>query len=107
MEYWETRAYRQEEAFATAVSAAEKLLAPDVVRLRYELGTDWAGDPAVFFKVTVRDQVMDEGRGGSLSRHVSELINRELDPREQWDVRHFETYRSVAEQERMQEPAWA
>ena len=107
MELYETRAYRREDDFAVAIIALEQKLLPDVVRLKYELGEDWAGDPAVFFKVTIRDEVMTEKRGSSLSRHISDVINRELDPREGWDVRHYETYRTVAERERMQEPAWA
>lgn len=107
MELRETRAYRREEEFAAAVAAIEKMLAPDVVRLRYELGEDWAGDPAVFFRVTAKNEVFREGRSAGLSQYISEVINRELEPREEWDVRFYDRFRSVAEQERLQEPAWA
>ena len=106
MELSETRAYRREDEFAAAIEAVERKLLPDVVRLKYELGEDWAGDPAVFFKVVVRTEVFQEGRIGVVSRYVTDVINRELEPREEWGVRAYDRYRSVAEQERMQEASW-
>ena len=41
---------------AAAVAEVERLLAPDVVHIRYEIGANWSGDWAVFFRVVLSDE---------------------------------------------------
>jgi hypothetical protein len=36
-----------------AVSEVLRLLAPDVVHIRYDIGEDWSGDWAIFFRVVL------------------------------------------------------
>jgi hypothetical protein len=37
------------------VRAAEAALKPDVVRIRYDIGEDWSGQWAIFFRVVLSD----------------------------------------------------
>jgi hypothetical protein len=41
------------------------------------------------------------------TRHVSFVIERELQPQEEWGVFPYFRFRSQSEQEAMREPAWA
>jgi hypothetical protein len=41
---------------ASAVAEVERLLAPDVEHIQYEIGQDWSGDWAVFFRVLLSDE---------------------------------------------------
>src|SRR5437660_10996284 len=45
---------RQAEIQA-AISQVESSLAPDVVRIRYEIGEDWSGEWAIFFRIVLSD----------------------------------------------------
>ena len=38
------------------VELARQALAPDVVRIRFNVGEDWTGDPALFFRVVLTDK---------------------------------------------------
>jgi hypothetical protein len=50
-----SKAFVQQAQFASAVSEVEQMLLPEVVRIRYTLGNDWTGEPAVFFKIVLTD----------------------------------------------------
>jgi hypothetical protein len=39
-----------------AVSEVVRLLTPDVVHIRYDIGQDWSGDWAIFFRVLLSDE---------------------------------------------------
>src|SRR5260370_22151719 len=38
-----------------AVQRAQNALLPDVVRIRYSIGSDWSGEPSIFFRVLLSD----------------------------------------------------
>jgi hypothetical protein len=59
------RAARERE-IAAAVKRAERKLKPDVVRIRFNPGFDWTGDPSVFFRIVFSD---DATRGMAASDH--------------------------------------
>ena len=39
-----------------AINEVERCLAPDVVRIRYDIGEDWSGQWAIFFRVVLTDE---------------------------------------------------
>ena len=101
------RAYRYEDEFAAAVAEVAKELPPEVVRVRYEFREDWVGEPSVFFNFTLADDAFVRGEFADLSTKIFWILNDRLDPEEEWGVHMYLRYRTVSEQERLQEPAWA
>lgn len=88
-----------------AIDAVERSLAPDVVHIRYDIGEDWRGQWAIFFRVVLTD---DAARRAL--RDVADKIVWGLS--EQLDftgigVSAYHNFRSVSEQAMLQEPAWA
>lgn len=45
-----------QQEIAQAVQRAAKALAPTVVRIRYDFGSDWTGDPSIFFRIILADE---------------------------------------------------
>jgi hypothetical protein len=38
-----------------AIKRVEQAIGPDVVRIRYEIGEDWSGQWAIFFRIVLKD----------------------------------------------------
>jgi hypothetical protein len=83
-------------------------LAPDVVRIRYDIGEDWSGQSgqwAIFFKVVLSDDAA-KGRLREVATKVVRGLAKRLDfP--SMGVFPYHNFRSVSEQAALQEPAWA
>jgi len=90
----------------TAVLRAMDVLAQKVVRIRYELGSDWTGDPAIFFRIVLTDAAASEPRLNNIANHVSLVLTREVRPEEHGLNAYF-NFRSESEQAQLNEPAWA
>jgi hypothetical protein len=97
---------RQTE-IAQAVAEVERLLAPDVVRIRYEITTDWQDEWAVYFRVVLQDEVFNIK--GRLSQ-IRDQLKQELDHRVDFDalgLLRYHKFRSASDQARVREEAWA
>lgn len=95
---------RQSEIQA-AIDATEKSLAPDVAHIRYEIGKDWSGEWAIFFRIVLTDDAAKHRLMGVRTKVVANL-DQQLDfPG--LGVYSYHNFRSVSEQAAMQEPAWA
>jgi hypothetical protein len=101
------RAIAQESRFAAAVAGIEQQLHPAVVRLRYTLGNDWTGDPAVFFRIILSDDASQRDRLLNAANGISAAIVQRIEPLEQWGVLPYFSFRSQSEQAHLNEPAWA
>ena len=101
------RAHTQEDQFASAVAAVERRLAPNVLRIRYDLEDDWMGEPAVFFKVILPDAVTELEHPSEITKWVQREIVQEIEPMEQWGVWPFFRYKTQSEQAHRNDPAWA
>jgi hypothetical protein len=88
-----------------AISEAVRLLAPDVVRIRYDIGPDWSGDWAIFFRVLVSDEA-SERRLRELAKQVVSHLEERLDFRSMGVFAYY-NFRTVSEQDALQEEAWA
>ena len=88
-----------------AVSRAAKALGPDVVRVRHNLGEDWTGEDAIFFRVVLSDRAAVEGQLGAFTQRVTELIDSEVRP---WELglMSFFAFRSASEQAEMKDQDW-
>ena len=88
-----------------AIDEVARNLAQDVVRIRYDFGEDWSGHWAIFFRIVLTD----EAAGRRLREVASKVVwglALQLDfPA--MGVFPYHNFRSVSEQEALQEPAWA
>lgn len=88
------------------IEKAVAALSPDVARIRYELGEDWSGDSAIFFRVLLKDSASKRSGLRDVARRVSEKISSEVQPRELGLQAYF-SFRSESEQVTLKEEGWA
>jgi hypothetical protein len=88
-----------------AVSEVVRLMAPDVVHIRYDIGRDWSGDWAIFFRVLLSDEASK-----TRLREVARQVVRRLDERLDFPsmgLFAYHNFRNVSEQAALREEAWA
>jgi hypothetical protein len=91
--------------FEDDLRQVEAKLRPQVVRIRYSFGSDWAGDPAVFFRVVLSDEV---SKGENLAEVTGEIgwkVFGDLNFAE-LDVIPYLNFRTNAEQTKLKDPEW-
>ncbi len=88
-----------------AVSEVVRLLAPDVVHIRYDIGQDWSGDWAIFFRVVLSDEASRARLREAATKVVLRLADR-LDFSSMGLI-PYHNFRSVSEQAVLREEAWA
>ena len=89
----------------TAIQNVVRSLHPDVERIRYEIGEDWSGQWAIFFRIVLSDDAARRRLRDAATKVVSGL-SQQLDfPG--MGVFPYHNFRSVSEQAMLQEPAWA
>ena len=71
-------AVRKEIEIAEGVADVERLLAPDVVYIRFNVGEDWSGDPAVTFNVMLSDDA-GKNRLWEIAKKVRASLDDRLD----------------------------
>jgi hypothetical protein len=94
---------RQQEV-QTAVNAVAKQLYPDVRYIRYDVGQDWSGDWAVFFRIVLSDEA-STNRLREIATQVVWRLAESIDFRA-LGVIPYHNFRSASEQALLQEPAW-
>jgi hypothetical protein len=88
-----------------AIARVQQSIGPDVVRIRHEIGEDWSGQWAIFFRIVLTDDAALHRLRDVGTKAVWELA-RQLDfPG--MGVFPYHNFRSVSEQSMLQEPAWA
>ncbi len=97
--------YVDEGAIREGVERAAKALAPDVVRIRFNLGEDWTGDDSIFFKIVVSDKAGRQVMNSDLNWRVKAALRREIEPEELGLIDYF-NFRSVSELAQMNEKDW-
>lgn len=101
------RASVREAEFASAVAEVERMLHPQVLRIRYTLGNDWTGEPAVFFRIVLADASTTPDQLWNVTNRASTLLVQRVEPLEQWGVLPYFNFRSESEQAVLREEAWA
>jgi hypothetical protein len=101
------RAFAQQAQLDEAVGNLKPALGSDVVTLRYTLGQDWSGEPAIFFRVVLSERASQRDQLWSSTSQIENAIMRGLQPLEEWGVLPYFSFRSMAEQAALQEEAWA
>ena len=100
------RAFAQQLQLDEAIASIRPALSSDVVQLTYELGHDWTGDPAIFFRIVLSDRASRREELHRATEQMENAIMMGLEPLEQWGVLPYFSYRSQAEQAVLQETPW-
>lgn len=98
-------AVTKQSEIQAAIREVEGALAPDVVRIRYDIGEDWSGQWAIFFRVVLTDE--------AARRKLREIANKVV-----WGLARrldfagmgvfpYHNFRSASEQAELREEAWA
>jgi len=88
-----------------AIQYVQQTIGPDVVRIRYEIGEDWSGQWAIFFRVVLTDDAARRRLRDVATKVIWGLANQLDFPG--MSVFPYHNFRSVSEQASLQEPAWA
>lgn len=91
---------------AAGVAAVQRELAPDVVRIRYDIGPDWSDEWSIFFRIVLSDDASREGRLAEITQRVASRLSDELKLAE-LGLRSYFSFRSQSEQRSLREKAWA
>jgi hypothetical protein len=97
-----------ETEVAKAVDQVIANLGPEVVRVRYNIGEDWSGDPALYFRIVLADSVaVDRKTFVDTAERVRATIWKELQSLENWGLFPHVRFRSNAENAQLSDPKWA
>jgi len=98
-------ALTKQQEIAAAVDAVATELQPHVRHIWWEIGNDWTGDSAIFFRIVLSDAA---SRGSRLPRTTDEVRNRlreRVRPQEIGLIAYY-SFRSQSEQAKLKEEAW-
>ena len=90
--------YITQEKIAAEIELAKQKLGPEVVRIRYNTGSNHWDDPAIFFRVVLSDAAAKEEILGKVSQKIIWFFFDELHPIENWGLRPYFSFRSQSEQ---------
>lgn len=82
-----------------------KDLAPDVVRIRFNIGQDWSDHPAVYFRITLSDTASRPERLADVTRAIRTRLFDELGLSDS-DLLPYFRFRSESEQQTLKDGAW-
>lgn len=101
------KAFAEQAQLDDAVDGIKPDLGSDVLSLRYALGQDWSGEPAIFFRIVLSDRASRRDQLLSATNRIENAIMQRLQPLEHWGVLPYFSFRSQSEQAVLQEEAWA
>jgi len=87
------------------VEAVLRKLAPDVVRVVLQDWEDWTGDPALYIRVLLSDESVQDGRLFEVAEHARKVIRDEL-KLDDLDRFPYFKFRTVSEQAKLREKSW-
>jgi hypothetical protein len=94
----------QESQINAAITDVYRQLAPDVVRIRFDIGPDWSGEDAIFFRILLSDDAartrLREATVKAIGMLESALNFATM------GLRVYHNVRSVSEQAALREKSW-
>lgn len=89
-----------------AIDTFIKSLGPEVVRVRYNVGDDWTGEPALYFRVVLADSAAtDRKTFFESAERVRRALREQLRPLEHWGLFPHASFRSKAD-DKINDPKW-
>jgi hypothetical protein len=101
------RGFVHQGELAAAVAKVQPLLAPDVIRIRHIIGTDWSGEPAIFFRIVLSDAASRRDRLRLVTTRVANTISKQIEPLQQFGLFPYLSFRTVSELTKLKELDWA
>jgi len=99
-------AVQKEPQIKAAIAQVIRELSPAVQYIRYEIGQDWSGDWAIFFRVVLSDDASMRQNLGSVAENVVRRVSEQVDFSSIGVIPYF-NFRSQSEQATLREPAWS
>ena len=90
-----------------AIAKVVKKLPKHVLSVRYNLGSDWTGDPSIYFRVVLTDELFKTDGLAEETRHLGDFLSDELRIREEWSLNPYFLFSSQSDQLKSKDPAWA
>jgi hypothetical protein len=100
-------AFAQQSRFYAEIARAAQNLGPTVLSVSPTLGSNWNGEPAVFFTVVLTDAASRRDQILQSNNDVSNFIVQQIQPLEQWGVIPYFSFRSQSEQTRIDQHSLA
>jgi hypothetical protein len=75
------------------------------VYIRYDIGRDWSGDWAIFFRVLLADEASRGNNLRTVTKQIVRMMSERLDFEGMGVIPYF-NFRSQSEQAEMRDPAW-
>ena len=100
------RALVEPEKLAAEMARVERMLRPEVVRIKHTVANDATGDPALYLRVLLSDEASTPERLREVTTRISTLIRQRLEPLNSWGLILYLRFRSQSEQAALQDPAW-
>jgi hypothetical protein len=98
--------YVHQQEIKSAIQRVESRFAQQVDHINYSFGENLIGAPSIFFRAVVRDEASQTDRLLELAEQVAISLMNEAKTDENGLYAYFD-FRSVAEQAKLQDPAWA
>jgi len=99
------KAFANQAEFFAAVDHAASTLPPGI-SVTPALGTDWDGEPAVFFQIVLADNAGARAQLLALTKQISQGIVQQVQPLEEWGVLPYFDFKTQTDKAKMKEPAW-
>jgi len=99
---------QQLKDFAQRVDEVAKKFPGQVVRIRHSFSRDWDGDPAIYFKILFADEALRRHPLTELTNAVRNALIKDLalyESEYSFYIPYF-NFRTVSEQERLNDPQW-
>lgn len=90
----------------TQFERAKARMGPEVVHVTYRLREDHAGDPGIFFRITLADEAAKERVISDVAGRVENILLDEIHPLENWGLIPYFNYRSYSDQQEHPSPNW-
>lgn len=90
----------------SAVQRVQRRFHRHIDHINYSFGPNWAGAPSVFFRIVVSDEAAKVPFLRDFSQQVAVVLMNEAKTDENGLYAYFD-FRSVSEQNALQDPVWA
>ena len=92
---------------AAEIERVKANFGPDVVHVKFTVGPDTGGDPAIYFRIVLTDAASRRENLAEVSQRIRTLVFDELHPQENWELYPYFSFRSKSEYTDLNDPAWA
>lgn len=97
----------QQDQLTGEITRAIRALNPaEVVHVVFSIGTDSTDDPALFFRIILTDAASREDSLAEVTGRVQSTLFEAIHPIEKWGLTPYFSFRSVSEQNRLQDRDW-